>query len=108
MSWPSRRTVPTTRVRSIRSFMRLRARRNVDLPHPDGPMNAVTDRAGTASVMSNSACVAPYQNDKPRTSSFVADRLTSADARPTLLRSEMIAEYERVDTRAPQGVGGSP
>jgi hypothetical protein len=30
------------RVPSIRSFMRLRQRRRVDLPQPDGPMNAVT------------------------------------------------------------------
>jgi hypothetical protein len=26
----------------MRSFMRLKQRRNVDLPQPDGPMNAVT------------------------------------------------------------------
>ena len=42
MSWPSICTEPSTRVPGMMSFMRLSERRNVDLPHPDGPMNAVT------------------------------------------------------------------
>jgi hypothetical protein len=43
--------------------MRLIDRRNVDLPQPDGPISAVTVRGSTASVMSNSACLVPYQNE---------------------------------------------
>jgi hypothetical protein len=34
--------VPETCVLSMRSFMRFRQRRRVDLPQPEGPMNAVT------------------------------------------------------------------
>ena len=33
---------PSMRTLSMRSFMRLRQRSKVDLPQPDGPMNAVT------------------------------------------------------------------
>ena len=33
---------PVTRAEGMVSFIRLRQRRKVDLPHPDGPMNAVT------------------------------------------------------------------
>jgi hypothetical protein len=72
--------------------MRLSVRRNVDLPHPDGPMNAVTVRAGIVSVMSNRAWVGPYQKDRPRTSNLAGARARSADDRPTLVRSEMMAE----------------
>ena len=41
------------------SFIRLSVRRNVLLPQPDGPMNAVTSLAGSCAVMSNSACLLP-------------------------------------------------
>ena len=41
------------------SFIRLSVRRNVLLPHPDGPMNAVTRLARSCVVMSNSACFGP-------------------------------------------------
>jgi hypothetical protein len=34
--------VPVMRVLSMRSFMRFRQRRSVDLPQPEGPMKAVT------------------------------------------------------------------
>ena len=42
MSAPSIRTVPSTRVPGMMSFIRFSVRRNVLLPQPDGPMNAVT------------------------------------------------------------------
>jgi hypothetical protein len=42
--------------------------RNVDLPQPDGPISAVTDRGGTAIEMFLSACFFPYQNEKSRAS----------------------------------------
>ena len=44
--------------------MRLIDRRNVDLPHPDGPTSAVTVRGCMESVMPCSACFSPYQNEK--------------------------------------------
>ena len=55
----SSRTWPSTRVSGMRSFIRFRQRRNVDLPHPEGPMSAVTYFSGTASDTSKSACVFP-------------------------------------------------
>ena len=40
---------------SIRSFIRLKQRRSVDLPQPEGPMMAVTFRAGISMFTSVSA-----------------------------------------------------
>ena len=59
MSSPSSRISPSTRVPSIKSFIRLRHRRNVLLPQPDGPMSAVTQCCGIVSDTSVSACFAP-------------------------------------------------
>ena len=42
-SSPSSSTEPLTRPPGITSCIRFRIRRKVDLPQPDGPMNAVTD-----------------------------------------------------------------
>ena len=42
MSSPSSVILPVTRAPSMVSFMRLRQRRKVDLPQPDGPISAVT------------------------------------------------------------------
>jgi hypothetical protein len=41
------------------SFMRFSVRRNVLLPQPDGPMNAVTSFAGMPMEMSSSAFLRP-------------------------------------------------
>ena len=41
------------------SFMRLSVRRNVDLPQPDGPMNAVTTPVEMSIETSLMACFAP-------------------------------------------------
>ena len=46
MSWPSISILPVTRAIGIVSFIRLMQRRKVDLPQPDGPMKAVTERSG--------------------------------------------------------------
>src|SRR5579883_2977968 len=59
MSCPSNRTRPATRAPGTVSCMRFRQRSRVDLPHPDGPMIAVTKRSGRASVASLTACRAP-------------------------------------------------
>src|SRR6266699_1222460 len=40
--WPSRRISPSSRAPRTVSCMRLRVRRSVDLPQPEGPMSAVT------------------------------------------------------------------
>ncbi len=59
MSWPSRRIFPSIRVPGMTSFMRLRVRMKVDLPHPEGPMMAVTLRAWQSIVTFLRARVAP-------------------------------------------------
>ena len=59
MSWPSKSDAPVVRTSSIRSFIRFRQRRNVDLPQPDGPISAVTSCRGKSMVMSNRACDLP-------------------------------------------------
>ena len=41
------------------SFIRFSVRRNVLLPQPDGPMNAVTSLVGMAMLMFSSARLAP-------------------------------------------------
>ena len=43
-SWPWNASRPETSAPAMRSFMRLNVRRNVLLPHPDGPMSAVIRR----------------------------------------------------------------
>ena len=73
--------------------MRLRQRRKVDLPQPDGPIRAITERSGIVNGESNRACFVPYQNDSFRTSNFVRHpRLRWSGLRPVRLRSEMMAE----------------
>src|SRR6476659_3634691 len=52
-------TVPSTRASGMVSCIRLRQRSSVDLPHPDGPMIAVTSLAGNDSETSRTACVEP-------------------------------------------------
>ena len=47
MSSPSSSTEPSTRAPGITSCIRLRVRSTVDLPQPDGPMNAITLRGDT-------------------------------------------------------------
>ena len=59
MSLPSIWTEPSTRVPGMMSFIRLSVRRNVLLPQPDGPMNAVTRFDGISMEMSSSARLAP-------------------------------------------------
>src|SRR5438132_11233539 len=103
MSSLSSSTSPVWRVPSMRSFMRLSARRNVDLPQPDGPIRATTERSGMSSEMSWRACLAPYQKDRLRTANFDTAPGLVEGSRPTMLRSEMMAEYDRVDMQAPQG-----
>ena len=52
-------TLPSTRAPGITSCIRFRVRRNVDLPQPDGPMNAVTERGSTVIDTSSTALKSP-------------------------------------------------
>jgi hypothetical protein len=59
MSSPSSSIRPSTRALGIVSFMRFRARRNVDLPQPDGPMKAVTYSLGMSIDTASTATLSP-------------------------------------------------
>jgi hypothetical protein len=59
MSSPSSSIRPSTRAEPIVSFMRLRVRRKVDLPQPDGPMKAVTFSGWTSIETVSIAFFAP-------------------------------------------------
>src|SRR6185295_13646202 len=52
MSRPLTLMTPVVFTLSIRSFIRLRQRRRVDLPQPEGPMKAVTRRSSMSIEMS--------------------------------------------------------
>ena len=56
---PAISTRPSRRVPGMVSFSRLNVLSSVLLPHPDGPMKAVTRLAGISNEMSKSACLAP-------------------------------------------------
>src|SRR6476660_8169742 len=71
MSCPSSSTRPRTVARSESSCMRLRQRRNVLLPHPDGPMMAVTVLAGNAREMFLTAAVLPKNAERYCAASLV-------------------------------------
>src|SRR4051794_37403468 len=62
------------------SFMRLRQRREVLLPHPDGPMNAVISLPRTSRLTSRSAWKLPYQKPTSSTAKTVAGDTSSAVA----------------------------
>ena len=52
MSSPSMAMRPVTLAPAMVSFMRFMVRRKVDLPQPDGPINAVTVLSGISSETS--------------------------------------------------------
>ncbi len=60
---PSKEMSPLRRVPGSSSWSRLIERRKVDFPQPDGPIIAVTALGLASTLMSNSACLAPYQNE---------------------------------------------
>ena len=59
MSLPSISILPVTRQDGMVSFIRLMARRKVDLPQPDGPMKAETARSGMSIDRFLMACLSP-------------------------------------------------
>src|SRR5882724_2666162 len=61
---PSRTTLPSARAPGISSCRRLRHRTRVDLPHPDGPISAVTWFGSTDSDMSSMASRLPYHAER--------------------------------------------
>src|SRR5437762_8650277 len=82
--------------------MRFRERKNVDFPHPDGPIRATTERSGTSRETLNNACDCPYQKENSRIWNFEYFPFKSGGVRPTWERSEMIVAKESVVKRTPQ------
>src|SRR3989442_14455604 len=60
-------TRPATRTPRMWSFIRLRQRRKVDLPQPEGPISAVTRRSPMSSETRSRASVLPYRTMRSRT-----------------------------------------
>ena len=58
-STPSSSTVPSTRAPAMTSCIRFSERRNVDLPQPDGPISAVTERGSMTMLTSSTARKSP-------------------------------------------------
>src|SRR5262249_37362658 len=67
---PSSRISPSTRAPGTRSFIRLKQRRIVLLPQPDGPMHAVTALGWIFRLTSWTARFVPYQTAPSRISSL--------------------------------------
>src|SRR6185295_8666883 len=86
MSSLNSRISPVMRASGTSSCIRLRARRNVDLPQPLGPMIAVTARARTSSVMFFNTCL-PAKNTE-RSFTVRADRAGPVSA--SLSRGEIL------------------
>ena len=59
MAVPSMRTRPSTRAPGMSSSVRFMARSIVDLPHPEGPMKAVTVRGSIVMLTSCTAVSTP-------------------------------------------------
>src|SRR5215470_8043217 len=70
MSWPARRTSPASAAEGTISCIRLRIRRNVDFPQPDGPISAVIVPACIASETRSSTLFWPNQAETCRASSI--------------------------------------
>src|ERR1041384_1780331 len=75
-SCPSSSTLPSTRAPGVSSCIRLRVRRKVVLPHPDGPISACTWLVANALVTPRIAAVGPYQAVSPAV--FIRGRAASA------------------------------
>ena len=68
MSVPFNNTSPANRADDVDSCIRFKIRRNVDFPHPDGPINAVTDAAGIANDTRSNTLFDPNHADTPTAS----------------------------------------
>ena len=66
MSRPATSMTPSVRTVGTKSHMRLKVRSSVDLPQPEGPMNAVARFFGMSSVTPLSAWNSPYHRLKSR------------------------------------------
>src|SRR6185312_2946858 len=108
MSRPSSSTRPETRPVGTVSCMRLRQRRNVDLPQPDGPMIATTLPSRTGSEMPCTAWIEPNHASSDSATRRVRSGVTAgasfagrASVRPATWRFTSIAT-----SRVEAGPGG--
>ena len=116
MSWPSSRTSPASAAPGTSSCIRLRMRRNVDLPQPDGPISAVTWPAGMSRLTRSSTLRSPNQAETRS-----ASRLAVVDGRAAgivvvlVVVAEVRLPVDQLDAhrvlslvRLPHGAGGKP
>jgi len=84
-----------TRQPSMVSFMRLRQRRKVDLPHPEGPIIDSTSFLPMSRLTPLMACLAPYQTSTLRQvmrgSATVTSPTVAADGRFCAKSAELMA-----------------
>ena len=79
MSTPSSSTEPDSAALGISSCMRLRIRRKVDLPQPDGPISAVTFPGSMVREIRSSTLLEPNQALTPVARSVDCPRAGSGD-----------------------------
>ncbi len=76
MSSPASFTSPASDALGTSSCIRFRIRRNVDLPQPDGPISAVTRRAGMVSETRSRTLRSPNHADTAAASRASASERT--------------------------------
>src|SRR4051812_15239245 len=78
MSTPSNVITPSIRNDGTRSFIRLKHRRSVLLPQPEGPIRAVILFRGISIETSRSAIAWPYQTESPWTDRTIGGAVGTA------------------------------
>src|SRR5437588_7065640 len=106
MSWPSSSTWPATRAPGTTSCRRLSDRRNVDLPHPEGPIRAVTCLGSIVMLTSARAWNEPNQALRCSTSMRFAMGV-SGSAKPAATGDESGNDGQEEDDHD-QGEGAGP
>src|SRR5262245_34917790 len=89
MSSPLTLIVPVILTLSIRSFIRFKQRSSVDLPQPEGPINAVTRRSSMSIEMSWRTWLSPYDRLQSRIT-MSGSRTSRAAASSSLTSVEIL------------------
>src|SRR5579884_620483 len=105
MSRPANRTSPSTRAPGTVSCMRLRQRRSVDLPQPDGPMIAVTSPDGTSNPTSRTTRDAPKYASSDSTAIAGVSRMLTSSATAVAIGTSRSAPSVAAE---PEAVSGDP
>ena len=105
MSWPRYCTEPVIFTPGIRSFIRSRVLRKVDLPQPEGPMRAVTCFSGMSISTLFSAWADPYHRSRPRAERMIVSSIVRApyfffNFLPTRLAARLMTRVMAMRTTA--------